>query len=155
MVNEPSVFELLRFDCIILSHEASQCNQDSGFPSFNVLCLQGATLTDFLTVMELPKYERQRKKTYLSAFAQSNRNLHWAFLIAKKAAKCLRADTWLDYTDTQSDMMLFRCTCENITKTRLFKHTEKFTTKNIWYFLYFCSKHRLWVLVRTASARRF
>ena len=27
--------------------------------------------------------------------------------------------------------------------------------KKIWYFSYFCSKHRLWVLVRTASARRF
>ena len=40
-----------------------------------------------------------------------------------------------------------------ITKTRLFKYTENFTTKNwkfsdkkCWYFSYFCSKHRLWVL---------
>ena len=49
-----------------------------------------------------------------------------------------------------------------ITKTSLFKYTEIFTTKN-WnfsdknsdIFSYFCSKHRLWVLVRTASARRF
>ena len=49
-----------------------------------------------------------------------------------------------------------------ITKTRLFKYTENFTTKK-WnfsdtkfkYFSYFCSKHRLWVLVRTASSRRF
>ena len=43
-----------------------------------------------------------------------------------------------------------------ITKTRLLKYTESFTTKNgnfsdkkFWYFSYFCSKHRLWVLVRT------
>ena len=50
----------------------------------------------------------------------------------------------------------------HITKTCLFKYTENFTTKNgnflikkLWYFPYFCSKHRLWVLVRTASARRF
>ena len=49
-----------------------------------------------------------------------------------------------------------------ITKTRLFKYVENFTSKNwkfsdkkLWYFSYFCSKHRLWVLVRTASARRF
>ena len=49
-----------------------------------------------------------------------------------------------------------------ITKTRLFKYIENFTSKNwnfsgkkLWYFSYFCSKHRLWVLVRTASARRF
>ena len=30
-----------------------------------------------------------------------------------------------------------------------------FSDKNFWYFSYFCSKHRLWVLVRTASSRRF
>ena len=32
--------------------------------------------------------------------------------------------------------------------------TEK-KVKKTWYFSYFCSKHRWWVLVRTASARRF
>ena len=49
-----------------------------------------------------------------------------------------------------------------ITKTCLFKYIENFTTKkwkfsdkNFWYFWYFCSKHRFWVLVRTASARQF
>ena len=49
-----------------------------------------------------------------------------------------------------------------ITKTCLFKYTENFSTKKLkfsekkfWYFSYFCSKHRLWVLVRTASTRRF
>ena len=31
----------------------------------------------------------------------------------------------------------------------------KFLDKKFWYFSYFCSKHRLWVLVRTASARQF
>ena len=46
-----------------------------------------------------------------------------------------------------------------ITKTCLFNYTENFTTKKWkknqikkWYFSYFCSKPRLWVLVRTASA---
>ena len=50
----------------------------------------------------------------------------------------------------------------SITKTRLFKSIENFTTKNCKFsdknsdiLLHFCSKHRLWVLVRTASARRF
>ena len=44
------------------------------------------------------------------------------------------------------------------TKTCLFKYTEnfitkkwKFSNKKFWYLSYFCSKHRLWVLVRTAS----
>ena len=32
---------------------------------------------------------------------------------------------------------------------------ENFQIKKIWYFSYFCSKHRLWVLVKTASKRRF
>ena len=33
--------------------------------------------------------------------------------------------------------------------------TENFQIKNSRYVSYFCSKHRLWVLFRTASARRF
>ena len=55
-----------------------------------------------------------------------------------------------------------QCFVSSITKTRLFKYIENFTTKNWKFsdkktliFSYFCSKHRLWVLVRTASARRF
>ena len=32
---------------------------------------------------------------------------------------------------------------------------ENFQIKLLIFFSYFCSKHRLWVLVRTASARRF
>ena len=55
-----------------------------------------------------------------------------------------------------------RLTLEHITKTRLFKYIENFTSKN-WkvsnknsdIFSYICSKHRLWVLVRTASPKRF
>ena len=50
----------------------------------------------------------------------------------------------------------------NITKTCRFKHNEnctikkwKFSDKKSWYFSHFCSKHRLWLLVRTASMRRF
>ena len=46
----------------------------------------------------------------------------------------------------------------HITKTRLYKYIENFTSKNwkfshkkLRYFSNFCSKHRLWVLVRTAS----
>ena len=49
-----------------------------------------------------------------------------------------------------------------IMKTRLLKYTEnftikkwKFSNKKFWYFSYFCSKHRLRVLVRTASTGLF
>ena len=31
----------------------------------------------------------------------------------------------------------------------------KFSDKNFWYFSYSCSKHILWVLIRTTSVRRF
>ena len=63
------------------------------------------------------------------------------------------------------DLFIIPCSCGivvTITKTHLFKYIENFTSKNwkfsdkkLLYFSYFCSKYRLWVLVRTASARRF
>ena len=50
----------------------------------------------------------------------------------------------------------------SITKTCPFKYTENFITKKwkvsdkkFWYFSYFCSKCRLWVLVRTVLMRQF
>ena len=55
------------------------------------------------------------------------------------------------------DLYMFLVFGVYITKTRLFKYFETFTTKNwkfsdktFWYFSYSCAKHRLWVLVRTA-----
>ena len=45
----------------------------------------------------------------------------------------------------------FMCIRAYITKTRVFKYIEHFTSKNwknsdkkLWYFSYFCSKHKLW-----------
>ena len=72
-------------------------------------------------------------------------------------------------TESLSSILFLRCVCLNlygtigITKTRLFKYieilppkTENFQMKKkLRYFPHFCSKHRLWVLVRTASVRRF
>ena len=50
----------------------------------------------------------------------------------------------------------------DITKTRLYKYIENFTTKILKFsdkisdiFHISAQKHRLWVLVRTASSRRF
>ena len=50
-----------------------------------------------------------------------------------------------------------------IKKIRLFKYIKHFTSKNwkfsdkkkLWYFSYFCSKHRLRILVRTAPQSMF
>ena len=38
---------------------------------------------------------------------------------------------------------------------KIVKKKRKFSAEKVWYFSYFCSKHRLWVHVRTASPRRF
>ena len=61
----------------------------------------------------------------------------------------------------QSDNLI-RAVFIDITKIPLFKYIENFTSKNwkcsdkiLWFFSYFCPKYRLWVLVRTASARQF
>ena len=56
---------------------------------------------------------------------------------------------WARYTNGLNS----RAERNSITKTRLFIYKENFTSKNwkfsdkkLWYFSYFCSKHRLWVL---------
>ena len=84
---------------------------------------------------------------------QQNFNLKLLHLLIKKILTDQYIQEW------RSRELL---SSKDITKTRLFKYIENFTIKNgtfsdkkFWYFSYFCSKHRLWVLVRTASARRF
>ena len=86
--------------------------------------------------------------------------------------KISKSQWWGWYTLTRSKMdlinygvLILRITTNksdkvHITKTRLFKYIENFTTKKgkfsdkKKYFWYFCSKQRLWVLVRTTSVRR-
>ena len=78
--------------------------------------------------------------------------------------KCSILVTYLAAVPVQFSKQEMKCKliCHVIiTKKRLFKYIENFTTKKgkfsdekIWYFSYSCSKHRSWVLVRTASARR-
>ena len=71
-------------------------------------------------------------------------------------------DTGLQFHNVERTLFLRRQQCRTITKTCLFKYIENFTSKTwkfsdekLWYFSYFFSKHRLWVLVRTALTRRF
>ena len=66
---------------------------------------------------------------------------------------------WVDVQAALSLCWLHRSYC--ITKTRLFKyivywkfHLQKlkiFRQKKLWYFSYFCSKHRFGVLIRTEA----
>ena len=57
-------------------------------------------------------------------------------------------------TKTQLSLPLRKHTYSNIQKISP-PETENFQIKNSNTFSYFCSKHRLWILVRTASTRRF
>ena len=64
----------------------------------------------------------------------------------------IRRIKFIVHLDTKADVDVY------ITKTCIFKYTEnvttkkwKFSDKKFRYFSYFCSKHRLWVPVRTAS----
>ena len=65
-----------------------------------------------------------------------------------------------DEASLNSDCITIFCKSQRITKTRLFKYIETFTfenrklsDKNLWYFSYFCSKYRLWVLFRNRPHR--
>ena len=99
----------------------------------------------------------QRAFSSVSASALSDQNLHWFAFWTDKNAKFLHVDNvdWSEYVDAQAGLSLGWA----IMKARLFKYIEnfiskhcKFSDKKLWYFSYFCSKHRLWVLVRTALA---
>ena len=74
--------------------------------------------------------------------------------ISWKTSRGLRVVAWTRSVTEKDGMLLLPI----ITKTRLFKYIENFTSKNwkfsdkkLLYFSYFCSKHRLLVLVRTSS----
>ena len=87
----------------------------------------------------------------------------WGFRL--QAADLMRTCFPSNRTTWQKNITLFQMKGylpQVIMKTHLFKYIENFTSKNwkfsgkkLWYFSYICLKHRLWVLVRTASVRRF
>ena len=77
-------------------------------------------------------------------------------------------DKWREIADVLTLWLLFQYySWGSQNKVPLRKHTYsnilkilppkkwKFSDKKFWYFSDFCSKHRLWALVRTASTRRF
>ena len=93
---------------------------------------------------------------------QSKIKTKWQTVYVLMRRHCIWTALCIRETERQFAFGTKKYTKERITKTRLFKYIENFTSKNwkfsdkkLWYFSYFCSKHRLWVLVRTASVRRF
>ena len=97
--------------------------------------------------------------TMIEPLQSSSRRARRMYAQQKLRSVCSSSlSTWWRF----GSLATHRVPCENsgqtaITKTCLFKYTETFTTKKrnfsdkiFWLFSYFCSKHRLWVLVRTA-----
>ena len=88
--------------------------------------------------------------------------------LGSSLSRCNHSTQKVLYAETQHFLQCIRSVWSEsshgnlIMKTCLFKYSENFTTKK-WkfsdekflYFTYFWSKHRLWVLVRTALMRRF
>ena len=87
--------------------------------------------------------------------AQMHGHNYTSLPILTISERSLKVKEWhrVIYKYNPDSMVLRKHAYSNIQKISPPK-TEKFQTKN-WYFSYFCSKHRLWVLVRTASSRRF
>ena len=79
----------------------------------------------------------------------SNIDTEWRFYF--KSASCID----LVYPSEYCSTPLRKHAYSNIYKISPKKKNWKITDKKLWYFSYFCLKHRLWVLVRTASPRRF
>ena len=93
--------------------------------------------------------------------------LIWIYAVSKGI--CIGLYGWNSTCTRRMPDRLGRCPAfyltreTHITKTRLFRCTENFTSKNwkfsdkkLWFFfIHYCSKYRLWVLVRTASPRLF
>ena len=71
--------------------------------------------------------------------------------------KCTTVDRSADSMTTPSSICFrsLRKHAYSNTLKILPQKNDKSSDKKFWYFSYFCSKHRLWVFVRTASSRRF
>ena len=78
----------------------------------------------------------------------------WCRMRKEKAHIILRIRIALSGPSQFGDITLRKHAYSNILKILLPKNW-KFSDKNLRYFSYYCSKHILWVLVRTASPRRF
>ena len=127
-----------------------------------VFCMQK------LCILDDPKCAQKRFWSDCTN-AQGDLNLRWAHMpegvwsdvatritgseITGKLNICLLKHSYKSHSYFHTD---------TITKTRLFKYIDTFTSKSWKFsdkknliFSHFCSKHRLWVLVRTAYIENF
>ena len=99
----------------------------------------------------------QRRFRSACAFAQSDQNLHCAHFWKTRMKRffTLTTLTLIRCVDSQADLTLRKHAYSNILKILPPKIIKKKSDKKFWYFSCFCSKHRLWAFVWTASAKRF
>ena len=116
-----------------------------------VICLQYLIMAGLLLLMSycdhLPFVVRPSVRSPFTPLNDFSSDTLGQFSSTSYGASCLREIENLYKS-------LRKHACPNILKNSPPK-TESFQIKILIFFSYFCSKHRLWVPVRTASARRF
>ena len=129
-------------------------------------CLSMLSKTDFIVVSlrfitgQISRLADLAWKTFYNLRPALYQSMGQCFTALTQALSGSCYDFLFKYSEIRSYSFIMCSGC--ITKTRLFKYIENFISKNwkfsdkkLRYFSYFCTKHRLWVLVRTASPRRF
>ena len=110
---------------------------------------------NLLLMCKAPSKKKKKNKKKKTTFWKMSKSQWWGWytLTRSKMDLISYGVLILRITTNKSDKV-------DITKIRLFKYIENFTTKKgkfsdkKKYFWYFCSKQSLWVLVRTTSVRR-
>ena len=131
--------------------------------NIRILYIESAKTVNEMTLNELVKlttlwttgpwyFSNFSTKTYYYAHAQDDLNL--GIYSCSKTIFCLTLCSW-SYITTSLWMRHYENRPIQIYWKFYNQKKGKFSDKNFWYFSYFISKHRLWVLVRTASARQF
>ena len=100
-----------------------------------------------------------------SAFASAKFDQGFCYLVIQSLdiIKCINEELAhvldesesVHFAHAQRHLFALRKQAYSNTPKILRQNKWKFSDKKFWYFSYFYSKHRLWVLVRTASMRRF
>ena len=177
MVHEPSVLELLRFDWYLSRLDKVDWITRSFFfvvfffPTF----LQAGQLSDFLFAFLLHNKSHMKKQSFVayswltctpSDFWKGSgyyKRKQFSALFFQRRIIFRKEEKpfWRSYLPWTNAYQLpltyfhYENTPIQIYWKLYNQKKRKFSDKKFWYFSYFCSKHRLWVLVRTASVRRF
>ena len=180
MVNEPSVFDPSGFDWILIfwslillhiytTHSVPSPHAHILIRVFAWRCMGSQdSIASLGRHQRMIHYENTPIQIYWKFHLQKTENIQIInsdiFHISAQNVDCgylLEPPRWDGSNKYSQSLLLSRNKKNNVYPCKP-QYIENFTSKNwkfsdnkLWYFSYFCSKHRLWVLVRTASMRRF